>query len=136
MQRTVKKKVSKKYCPRFGQVAIELEFITVEQLKSALNIQVDDETTGREHRLLGRIMFDHRVGCEVSQTEIPWIGGAERFTGRSPTGEHARGRAKALQELLPPLGGPGQAFEVFRGRECRIRHDQHRASRGLHVLPS
>lgn len=44
--------------PRFGQVAVELGYITPEQLKEALMEQVDDETAGRPHRLIGSILCD------------------------------------------------------------------------------
>ncbi len=50
--------VSQRYCPRFGQVAIELGFITAEQLKVALAEQVDDELAEQRRRLLGTILFE------------------------------------------------------------------------------
>lgn len=52
------KTVSDKYCPRFGQVAVEMEFITDTQLKEALCCQVEEELSGRGRRLLGAILFD------------------------------------------------------------------------------
>jgi len=50
---------SEKYCPRFGQLAVELGYVSAEQLKQALGDQVDDNLTGRPHRILGAIFFDH-----------------------------------------------------------------------------
>ncbi len=47
-----------KYCPRFGQLAVEMEYVTPEQLKQALADQVDDNLTGRQHRILGTIFFE------------------------------------------------------------------------------
>ncbi len=44
---------------RFGQVAIHMEFITVEQLKRALVKQVEEDLTDKPHRLIGRILFEH-----------------------------------------------------------------------------
>jgi hypothetical protein len=58
MASDTRKNVSEKYCPRFGQIAVELGLITTEQLKQALCCQVDDEMAGRAHRLLGEILFD------------------------------------------------------------------------------
>ena len=55
----IRKKISNKYCPRFGQTAVELGFITVDRLKEALNIQVDDDIAGKGHRLLGSILFEN-----------------------------------------------------------------------------
>lgn len=44
--------------PRFGKVAVQMEFITPEQLKEALMIQVDDDLADRPHRNLGTILYD------------------------------------------------------------------------------
>ena len=43
------------YGVRFGQVAVRLGLITVEQLKDALCEQVEDDLTYKPHRLLGDI---------------------------------------------------------------------------------
>jgi len=47
------------YCPRFGQLAVEMGFVTIEQLKQALAEQVDDNLCSRPHRILGTIFYDH-----------------------------------------------------------------------------
>ncbi len=52
------KEISKKYCKRFGCIAIEQGFITPEQLKEALAEQVDDEVSNKPHRVLGIILFE------------------------------------------------------------------------------
>ena len=49
--------ISDKYCPRFGQAAVEMKFITKMQLKEALCCQVEEELSGQRHRLLGTILF-------------------------------------------------------------------------------
>jgi len=46
------------YCPRFGQLAVEMGFVTTEQLKQGLAEQVDDNLASRPHRILGSIFFD------------------------------------------------------------------------------
>jgi len=49
---------SDKYCPRFGHLAVEMGYVTPQQLKEALSEQVDDNLSGRQHRILGAIFFD------------------------------------------------------------------------------
>ena len=46
------------YCIRFGQIAVELGFITKEQLKEVLSEQVEDEIAHKPHRLIGGICFN------------------------------------------------------------------------------
>ena len=50
--------ISDKYCPRFGQTAVEMGFITEAQLKEALCSQIEENISNQEHRLLGAILFD------------------------------------------------------------------------------
>ncbi|MBF0559624.1 MAG: hypothetical protein HQL08_12690 [Nitrospirae bacterium] len=50
--------ITKKYSPRFGKKAVDLGFITTEQLKAALAAQVDDEMSGSPHRVIGSIFFE------------------------------------------------------------------------------
>lgn len=51
------RKQSGPFCSRFGTIAVELGFISVEQLKQALEEQVDDDLNSRPHRVLGAICF-------------------------------------------------------------------------------
>lgn len=51
-------KISRKYCPRFGQIAVESGFINEAQLAAALASQVHQELNGQEHRWLGEILFE------------------------------------------------------------------------------
>lgn len=53
------KEISDKYCPRFGQIAVEKGYITPDQLQVALCIQHEDSIAGRPHRYLGVILFDN-----------------------------------------------------------------------------
>lgn len=46
------------FCPRFGEVAIELGYITPEQLKEALTEQTNDDIASKPHRLIGTILFE------------------------------------------------------------------------------
>ena len=42
---------------RFGTVAVEKGFITKEQLKEAINVQIEQDLDGLERRLIGSILF-------------------------------------------------------------------------------
>lgn len=52
------RKLSENGCPRFGEIAVELGFITPEQLKQALAEQVDDDIAHNPHRIIGSIFFE------------------------------------------------------------------------------
>jgi len=43
---------------RFGAVAIEKEFITLENLIEAIKIQVTENLEDSEHRLIGQILWE------------------------------------------------------------------------------
>ena len=49
---------------RFGSIAVHRSLITLDELKSAILIQIDDDVNGRDHRLLGGILFDQGVITE------------------------------------------------------------------------
>jgi hypothetical protein len=55
-------------CRRFGVIAVLRGYVTLEQVKSALAEQIDDDVYGREHRLLGAILFD-KLWITESQIE-------------------------------------------------------------------
>ena len=42
---------------RFGVIAVEKGFITLEQLVEALTVQVIEETEGKKRRLIGQILL-------------------------------------------------------------------------------
>ncbi len=52
------KKLSKKHCPQFGKVAVDMGFITAEQLKQAIPEQVDDDLADKPHRFIGMMLFE------------------------------------------------------------------------------
>ncbi len=58
MTNELRKTLSRKYCPRFGQIAVESSFINEAQLAEALACQVHQELNGNRHRLLGEILFE------------------------------------------------------------------------------
>jgi hypothetical protein len=43
---------------RFGAIAVEEGFITIDQLMDALEVLVREELSGIKRRLIGRILFD------------------------------------------------------------------------------
>ncbi len=59
MANEVDRELSEKYCPRFGQIAVEKGYVTPEQVKQAISEQIDDDLKNRRHRLIGRIFLDN-----------------------------------------------------------------------------
>ena len=58
MENDIGKSISKKFCTRFGMIAVSKGFVTADQLKEALTEQADDNISGRPNRLIGRIFFE------------------------------------------------------------------------------
>jgi hypothetical protein len=54
------KEVSK-LCRRFGTIAVKKGIVTPEQVKEAFMEQLDDDLNGREHRLIGTILFEKNL---------------------------------------------------------------------------
>ena len=52
------KKLSKKYCPQFGKIAVDMRFVTAEQLIEALDEQIEDNLSNEQHRFIGRMLFE------------------------------------------------------------------------------
>lgn len=52
---------------RFGQIALEMDFISVEQLLDALAFQQTDDLAGKPHRYLGAILVDrgHMTAIQI-----------------------------------------------------------------------
>lgn len=59
MSTTTERKVSAKKSIRFGQIAVEMGFLSEARLKQALCLQVDDDLAGKKHRLIGTIMLEN-----------------------------------------------------------------------------
>ena len=57
MKSKFEKEVSK-LCRRFGMIAVKKEFVSADQIKEAFMEQLDDDLNGREHRLIGTILFE------------------------------------------------------------------------------
>ena len=61
MNNNIDKQLSKKYCHRFGKIAVEKGFISEEQLKEAISEQLDDDLSGRPHKMIGMILFEKNI---------------------------------------------------------------------------
>ena len=53
------KRLSKQYCPQFGKIAVDIGFVTAEQLTEAIAEQAKDSLSNKQHRLIGSILFEH-----------------------------------------------------------------------------
>jgi hypothetical protein len=58
MSENIDRKISEKYCNRFGIIAVDKGFVTADQLKETLTEQADDNLSNKPHRLIGRIFFE------------------------------------------------------------------------------
>ena len=58
MAENIDRKISEKYCNRFGIIAVDKGFVTADQLKETLTEQADDNLSNKPHRLIGRIFFE------------------------------------------------------------------------------
>ena len=52
------------HCQRFGAIAVRKGIVSIEDVKAAVNEQIDDDINGREHRLLGTILYDNGIITE------------------------------------------------------------------------
>ncbi len=70
MKDDVYKNLLKEHIPRFGKVAVDMRFITADQLTEALAEQAEDSFSNKPHRLIGEILFDHGW---ITRDEINFI---------------------------------------------------------------
>jgi hypothetical protein len=52
------KYITGEYFPRSGKIAVDLGFVSRQQIKDALTEQIDDDLSSRPHRFLGQILLD------------------------------------------------------------------------------
>jgi hypothetical protein len=60
MKSKFEKEVSK-LCHRFGTIAVKKGYVSRDQIKEAFVEQLDDDLNGREHRLIGEILFEKEL---------------------------------------------------------------------------
>ena len=55
---------------RFGIIAVEKGFITKDHLSQALEIQIEENAEGGQHRLIGQILLDNGQITEAQIDEV------------------------------------------------------------------
>ena len=45
------------FCERFGAIAVRKGFASLDQVRKAVVEQIEDDVEGREHRLIGTILY-------------------------------------------------------------------------------
>lgn len=66
----VPSKMIERYERRFGSIAIDKGFITLNDLIQALVIQVQEEILKGTHRLIGQILFDLNIMTTTQIEEV------------------------------------------------------------------
>lgn len=61
MSSVVQREISRKYCPKFGQIAVELGYISRDELQAALTEQAELDIAGKQHRLIGTLLFNRDI---------------------------------------------------------------------------
>lgn len=61
MKGDVHKNFSNQYSPRFGEIAVNMEFVTEKQLNEAYVEQIEDDFSNKPHRFIGDILFKNRL---------------------------------------------------------------------------
>ena len=61
MKGDVYKNFSNQYSPRFGEIAVNMEFVTEKQLNEAYVEQIEDDVSNKPHRFIGDILFENRL---------------------------------------------------------------------------
>ncbi len=55
------KNFSNQYSPRFGEIAVNMEFVTEKQLNEAYVEQIEDDFSNKPHRFIGDILLENRL---------------------------------------------------------------------------
>jgi transcriptional regulator CtsR len=55
------KNFSNQYSPRFGEIAVNMGFITKKQLTETYVEQIEDDFSNKPHRFIGDILFENRL---------------------------------------------------------------------------
>jgi transcriptional regulator CtsR len=61
MKGDVHKNFSNQYSPRFGEIAVNMGFVTEKQLNEAYVEQIEDDFSNKTHRFIGDILFENRL---------------------------------------------------------------------------
>ncbi len=59
MEVNIYNNLSKQHSLRFGEIAVDMGFVTENQLKEAMVEQVEDNLTNHPHRYIGYVLFEN-----------------------------------------------------------------------------
>lgn len=52
------KRLLGKYCVRFGKLAVEMGYISQNQLFWAMQLQIEEDLSNKPHKVIGQILFE------------------------------------------------------------------------------
>lgn len=90
------------FCPRFGMLAIEMGFVTVDQIREAMAEQVEHDLAEKVHRLLGTILVDRGW---MTLREVEMVLDREGCITTTPQ-HHYCPHCRALQQTFAPAASP------------------------------
>lgn len=95
-----RKEFPEKYCAHFGELAVEMGFITQDQLGQAMEIQIKENLNSKPRKLIGQILFEQDW---MTPQQI------DRVLNRLFENKGAKGREEELkgQSSLSSLGSTG-----------------------------
>lgn len=92
----------RRFSPRFGMLAIEMGFVTVDQIREAMAEQLDDDLAERPRRSLSTILVD-RGWMTLREVEMV-LDRRESFTATPQI--HYCPHCQTPQQTLPPTASP------------------------------
>jgi CheY-like chemotaxis protein len=90
------------FCPRFGMLAIEMRFVTVDQIREAMAEQLEDDLAEKAHRLLGTILVDRDW---MTLREVEMVLDRKEYRTTTPQ-HHYCPHCRALQQTFAPAASP------------------------------
>ncbi len=90
------------FCPRFGMLAIEMGFVTVDQIREAMAEQLEDDLAEKLRRLLRTILIDRGW---MTLREVEMVLDIEESTTATPQ-HHSCPHCRALQQTFVPTASP------------------------------
>ena len=90
------------FCPRFGMLAIEMGFVTVDQIREAMAEQLEDDLAEKAHRLLGTILVDRGW---MTLREVEMVLDRKEYRTITPQ-RHYCPHCRVLQQTFTPAASP------------------------------
>jgi len=94
--------IPQKFCPRFGVLATEMEFVTVDQIREAMAEQLEDDLAEKPRRLLGTILVDRG---SMTLREVEMVLDRKECITTTPQ-HHYCPHCRALQQTFAPTTSP------------------------------